>query len=66
MGHPGRDDPSAHPHAAPGSSFPSLLQPRRRAERALLSVVQEASGVGVSTRKVDDLVRALGLEGMSR
>ena len=54
------------PKLRQGSYFPSLLQPRRRAERALLSVVQEAYVAGVSTRKVDDLVRALGLEGMSR
>src|SRR5579883_958803 len=56
----------AHPHAPDGGSFPSLLQPRRRAERALGSVVQDASGAGGSTRRVDDLVRALGLEGVSR
>lgn len=49
-----------------GSYFPSLLQPRRRGEKALLSVVQEAYVHGVSTRKVDDLVRALGIEGISR
>lgn len=48
-----------------GSYFPSLLEPRRRAERALLAVVQEAYVHGVSTRKVDDLVQALGLEGLS-
>ncbi len=51
------------PKLRQGSYFPSLLEPRRRAERALLSV---AYVVGVSTRKVDDLVRALGLEGCSR
>jgi len=49
-----------------GSYFPSLLRPRRRAERALLAVVQEAYVQGVSTRKVDELVQALGLEGISR
>ena len=54
------------PKLRQGTYFPSLLQPRRRAERALVSVVQEAYVAGVSTRKVDDLVRALGLEGMSR
>jgi putative transposase len=43
-----------------GSYFPSLLEPRRRIERALLAVVQEAYVHGVSTRKVDDLVAALG------
>jgi transposase-like protein len=52
----------AIPKVRPGTYFPSLLQPRRRAEHALLAVVQEAYVHGVSTRKVDDLVRALGLE----
>ena len=50
----------------PGTYFPSLLQPRRRAEHALLAVVQEAYVHGVSTRKVDDLVKALGLDGISK
>jgi putative transposase len=49
-----------------GSYFPSLLEPRRRTERALLSVVQEAYVLGVSTRKMETLVRTLGLEGISR
>src|SRR5690606_9330320 len=49
-----------------GSFFPSLLEPRRRAERALLAVVQEAYVHGVSTRKVDELIKALGLEGISK
>ena len=49
-----------------GRYFPSLLQPRRRAEQALLAVVQEAYVHGVSTRKVDDLVKALGLDGISK
>jgi transposase-like protein len=56
----------AIPKVRPGSYFPSLLEPRRRAERALLSVVQEAYVHGVSTRKVDDLMKALGLDGMSK
>ena len=56
----------AIPKVRDGSYFPSLLEPRRRAERALLAVVQEAYVLGVSTRRVDDLVRALGLEGISR
>ena len=43
-----------------GSFFPSLLEPRRRIDRALLAVIQEAYVHGVSTRKVDDLVGALG------
>ena len=50
----------------PGTYFPSLLQPRRRAEHALLAVVQEAYVHGVSTRKVDDLVKALGVDGISK
>ena len=55
----------AIPKVRPGTYFPSLLQPRRRAEHALLAVVQEAYVHGVSTRKVDDLVKALGLDGIS-
>jgi transposase-like protein len=43
-----------------------LLQPRRRAEHALLAVVQEAYVHGVSTRKVDELVRVLGVDGISK
>jgi putative transposase len=53
----------AIPKVRPGTYFPSLLQPRRRAEHALLAVVQEAWVHGVSTRKVDDLVKALGWTG---
>jgi transposase-like protein len=56
----------AIPKIRPGTYFPSLLEPRRRAEQALLAVVQEAYVHGVSTRKVDDLMRALGLEGISK
>ena len=56
----------AIPKLRAGSYFPSLLEPRRRAEQALLAVVQEAYVHGVSTRKVDDLLRALGLDGMSK
>src|SRR5215204_4120645 len=54
------------PRVRAGGYFPSLLEPRRRAERALTAVIQEAYVQGVSTRKVDDLVRALGLEGVSK
>jgi len=54
------------PKVAPGTYFPSLLEPRRRAERALAAVIQEAYVKGISTRKVDDLVRALGMDGISR
>jgi len=56
----------AVPRVRDGSYLPSLLEPRRRAERALLAVVQEAYVQGVSTRRVDDLVRALGIEGISK
>jgi transposase-like protein len=56
----------AIPRVRDGSYLPSLLDPRRRTERALLAVVQEAYVSGVSTRRVDDLVRALGIEGISR
>lgn len=56
----------AIPRVRDGSYFPSLLDPRRRAERALLAVVQEAYVLGVSTRRVDDLVRTLGLDGISK
>jgi putative transposase len=54
------------PKVTAGSYFPSLLEPRRRAEKALHAVVVEAYVKGVSTRKVDDLVRALGIDGISR
>jgi putative transposase len=54
------------PKLREGSYFPSLLEPRKRSEKALLAVVQEAYVKGVSTRKVDDLVRALGLSGISK
>lgn len=56
----------AIPKIRTGSYFPSLLEPRRRAERALQAVVQEAYVHGVSTRKVDDVLKALGLEGISK
>ena len=42
------------------SYFPTLLAPRRRRERALLAVIPQAYAEGVSTQRVDDLVRALG------
>ena len=54
------------PRLREGSYFPSLLEPRRRSERALLGVIQQAYVEGVSTRRVDDLVKALGCEGMSK
>jgi putative transposase len=54
------------PKLRKGSYFPSFLEPRRLAEKAIASVVQEAYVHGVSTRSVDDLVRALGMDGISR
>ena len=54
------------PKLRQGSYFPSLLEPRRRAEQALLAVVQQAYIDGVSTRKVDALVQALGLDGIDK
>jgi len=50
------------PKLREGSFFPALLEPRRRIDRALLAVVMEAYVHGVSTRKVDDLVKALGVD----
>ena len=50
------------PKLRQGAYFPSLLEPRRRHERALLAVVQEAYVHGVSTRAVDSLAEALGLK----
>jgi transposase-like protein len=54
------------PRVRGGSFFPSLLEPRKRTEQALVSVVQEAYVQGVSTRRADDLVQALGIQGMSK
>jgi len=57
----------AVPKLREGSYFPDwLLQPRRRAEQAFVSVIADAYLAGVSTRRVDKLVRQLGVEGMSR
>ena len=54
------------PKVREGSYFPTLLEPRRRSERALLAVVQQAYVEGVSTRRVEDLVQALGCDGISK
>lgn len=54
------------PKLRQGSYFPALLEPRRRSERALLAVIQQAYVEGVSTRRVEDLVRSLGCEGISK
>ena len=49
-----------------GSYFPGFLEPRRMAEKALTAVIQEAYIQGVSTRSVDDLVKAMGMTGISK
>jgi putative transposase len=54
------------PKLRKGSYFPVFLEPRRLAERALAAVVQEAYVHGVSTRSVDDLVKAMGMSGISK
>jgi transposase-like protein len=54
------------PKLRTGSYLPSFLEPRRRAEQALIAVVQEAYVNGVSTRKVDRLVEQMGLRGLSK
>jgi putative transposase len=50
------------PKLGEGSFFPALLEPRRRIDRALLAVVMEACVYGTSTPKVEDLVKALGVD----
>ncbi len=54
------------PKLRQGSYFPPFLEPRKTTEKALVAVIQEAWIGGVSTRKVDDLVQAMGLSGMSK
>ena len=54
------------PRLRRGSYFPGFLEPRRMAEKALTAVIQEAYVQGVSTRSVDDLVKAMGMSGISR
>jgi putative transposase len=54
------------PKLRKGSYFPGFLEPRRIAEKALTAVVQEAYVHGVSTRAVDDLVKAMGMSGISK
>jgi putative transposase len=56
----------AIPRVRQGSYLPSILEPRRRAERALTAVVAQCYVEGVSTRRVDDIARAMGLEGISK
>nr|WP_246647421.1 IS256 family transposase [Rhizobium laguerreae] len=54
------------PKLRKGSYFPSFLEPRRMAEKALTAVIQEAYIQGISTRSVDDLVKAMGMSGISK
>ena len=54
------------PKLRKGSYFPGFLEPRRLAEKALTAVIQEAYIQGISTRSVDDLVKAMGMSGISR
>ena len=54
------------PRLRKGSYFPGFLEPRRMAEKALTAVIQEAYIQGVSTRSVDELVRAMGMTGISK
>jgi putative transposase len=67
MGYTGETIDLAIPKLRKGTYFPDwLLEPRRRSERALIQVVTECYVRGVSTRRVDGLVRTLGLEGMRK
>ena len=54
------------PKLRKGSYFPGFLEPRRLAEKALTAVIQEAYIQGISTRSVDDLVKAMGMSGISK
>ena len=54
------------PKLRQGSYYPSFLEPRKASEHALVAVVQEAYIQGVSTRKVDELVQAMGMSGISK
>src|SRR5213079_800394 len=54
------------PKLRKGSYFPAFLEPRRMAEKALTAVLQEAYIQGVSTRSVDELVKAMGMTGISK
>jgi putative transposase len=58
--------PVAIPKLRKGSYFPSFLEPRRTSEKALAAVIQEAYVQGVSTRSVDELVKAMGMTGISK
>lgn len=54
------------PKLRKGSYFPGFLEPRRMTEKALTAVIQEAYIQGISTRSVDDLVKAMGMTGISK
>ena len=54
------------PKLRKGSYFPAFLEPRRTAEKALTAVIQEAYIQGISTRSVDELVKAMGMTGISK
>jgi transposase-like protein len=54
------------PKLRQGSYFPAFLEPRRTADKALTAVIQEAYVQGISTRSVDELVKALGMSGISK
>ena len=56
----------AIPKLRKGSYFPFFLEPRRTAEKALIAVIQEAYVQGISTRSVDELVKAMGMTGISK
>jgi putative transposase len=72
--HPARRAAAAHPEAAAkpalakagGSYFPPFLEARKSSDKALIAVIQEAWIGGVSTRRVDELVQAMGLSGISK
>jgi transposase-like protein len=54
------------PKLRKGSYFPEFLEPRRMSEKALTAVIQEAYIQGISTRSVDELVKAMGMTGISK
>src|SRR6201985_3289841 len=54
------------PKIRKGSYFPGFLEPRRMGEKALTAVIQEAYIQGLSTRSVDDLVKSMGMSGISK
>ncbi len=55
-----------HPKLRTGAYFPGFLEPRKTVEKALVAVIQEAWIAGVSTRRVDELVQAMGMSGISK